>query len=325
MQVVTEAMIMTKAGRRTASVTALRISDTAMLELTNTRMVAMPRPRALTAVLLTPSNGHRPSSCTSPGLLCHRPSAVSSNSFLSAMGRLLWRQLQQGVAVLAEINERLVYRLHHGARGDGGAGELVEVATVLAHRPTLGRGHGQALAIEAENPVSLGQFQLVAQAGGFPMVGHAYAGQLAIGANAHQQVNTATVAVHGHHRQDYCRHLAALSSTPGGGGAGQAQMGAIIDTESIVQQFVVMLVVRQYLIECAHLHALLFGDDPLLGTLLDHGNQADGEDGEQAENQAVAQYRAAGRRHRIHVITLPCPGRAWPCGGRRCAGWCSSR
>src|SRR5690606_26659096 len=114
-------MIMTKAGSRTASVTALRISDTATLEVISTRMVAMPRPSALTVVLLTPSRGHRPSSWTRPGLLCHRPSAASLDNFLSAMVGFLRRHLQQGVAVLAEVDKRVVYCLNHGTWGDGGA------------------------------------------------------------------------------------------------------------------------------------------------------------------------------------------------------------
>src|SRR5690606_3469791 len=78
MQVVSAAMIITNAGRRTAGVTALRITDTAALEQDSTRAVARPRPSALTVELLTPSSGHRPSSCTRPGLFFHRPLIVMS-------------------------------------------------------------------------------------------------------------------------------------------------------------------------------------------------------------------------------------------------------
>ncbi|MNV96118.1 hypothetical protein D3C71_1910840 [compost metagenome] len=73
MQVVSAAMIMTNTGRRTASVTAPRISATAAFEQASTRAVARPMPRALTTELLTPSSGQRPSNCTSPGLFFHRP------------------------------------------------------------------------------------------------------------------------------------------------------------------------------------------------------------------------------------------------------------
>jgi len=78
MQVVSAAMIITKAGRRTAVFTTPRTSDTPMLEHSSTKAVARPRPSALTAELLTPSNGHRPSSCTSAGLFFQRPLTVSS-------------------------------------------------------------------------------------------------------------------------------------------------------------------------------------------------------------------------------------------------------
>ncbi|MNY24257.1 hypothetical protein D3C86_1579620 [compost metagenome] len=73
MQVVSAAMIITKAGRRTAVWVTPRISDTAALEQTSTSMVASARPRALTVELLVPSSGHRPSSWTRPGLFFHRP------------------------------------------------------------------------------------------------------------------------------------------------------------------------------------------------------------------------------------------------------------
>ena len=73
MQVVSAAMIMTKAGRRTAVLTTPRTSDTAVLEHTSTTALARARPRALTVELLTPSSGQRPSSCTSAGLFFHRP------------------------------------------------------------------------------------------------------------------------------------------------------------------------------------------------------------------------------------------------------------
>src|SRR5690606_871584 len=281
-------MIMTKAGRRTASVTALRISDTATLELTSTSMVAMPSPRALTVVLLTPSRGHKPSSCTRPGLLCHRPSAVSSESFFSATGKLLWRQLQQDLTVLAEIDERPVYRLYHRAGSDGSAGELVEVAAILADRPSLGGGYGQAFTIEIKNPVGLGQLQLVAQARGLPMVDHPHARQLAVGADTYQQIATPSVAVHGHHRQDHRADLAGVAPAPGGRGRGQPQVFPVIDRKTVIQQVVVMLVAGQGLVEGAHLHALLFGNDPLGGALLGNSDQPHGENGEQAEDQTVA-------------------------------------
>ena len=70
------AMIITKAGRRTASVTYWRISDTQMLEPISTTRVARPRPRALTTVPVTASSGHRPRICTVAGLLFHSPSML---------------------------------------------------------------------------------------------------------------------------------------------------------------------------------------------------------------------------------------------------------
>ena len=60
MQVTAEAMIITKAGSRTASETILRISDTAVLEQMSTRVVAAARPIALTTLPVTASRGHSP-------------------------------------------------------------------------------------------------------------------------------------------------------------------------------------------------------------------------------------------------------------------------
>src|SRR5690554_1891237 len=85
MQVVSAAIIMTKAGKRTALVTALRINDTAALEQIRTSAVAMAKPKALTVELLVPSNGHKPSSCTKPGLFFHKPLIlISRNDTLMA-------------------------------------------------------------------------------------------------------------------------------------------------------------------------------------------------------------------------------------------------
>ncbi|MNR35554.1 hypothetical protein D3C85_1534080 [compost metagenome] len=78
MQVVRAAMIITKAGRRTAVLTTPRTSDTAVLEQISTTALASARPRALTVELLTPSSGQRPSNWTSAGLFFHRPLRVMS-------------------------------------------------------------------------------------------------------------------------------------------------------------------------------------------------------------------------------------------------------
>src|SRR5690606_25052775 len=117
---------------------------------------------------------------------------------------------------------------------------------------------------------------------------HPHARQLAVGADAYQQIDTPTVAVHGDHRQDHRADLVGVAPTPGGSGGGQAQVFPVIDRKAVIQQVVVMLVVGQDFVEGAHLHALLFGNDPLGGALLGNSDQPHGENGEQAEDQTVA-------------------------------------
>src|SRR5690554_7528605 len=94
MQVVSAAMIITNTGKRTALVTALRISDTAALEQISTSAVAMAKPSALTVELLVPSSGHKPSSCTRPGLFFHKPLIVISRNegFMASPQRQLMVQ-----------------------------------------------------------------------------------------------------------------------------------------------------------------------------------------------------------------------------------------
>src|SRR5690606_41473851 len=80
MQVVSDAMIITKTGKRTASLTILRINETVIFEQVRTSRVASPKPRLLTTEPLTASSGHSPSSWTSAGLLLHNPLRVISPS-----------------------------------------------------------------------------------------------------------------------------------------------------------------------------------------------------------------------------------------------------
>jgi len=77
MAVTTEAITSTNTGRRTSGRTQWRIIDTSTLLTTSVSSVASPRPRALTVVLEMASSGQRPSTCTSAGLLRHRPSTAS--------------------------------------------------------------------------------------------------------------------------------------------------------------------------------------------------------------------------------------------------------
>src|SRR3990167_4529321 len=65
--------------------------------------------------------------------------------------------------------------LDHRARGDGGAGELVELAAVLLHRPARERRVAQRQAGETRDPVALGRFDLVGQAGSLLVAEHAHA------------------------------------------------------------------------------------------------------------------------------------------------------
>ena len=59
---------------RTSGRTTLRMSETVMLDMTSTAVVAMPMPRPLVAEVVVASSGHSPSSATSAWLLFHRPS-----------------------------------------------------------------------------------------------------------------------------------------------------------------------------------------------------------------------------------------------------------
>lgn len=94
-----------------------------------------------------------------------------------------------------EVLKRLVCGLDYGAWGDGGAGHGVEAAAVFADLPLIGWGVGQAASVELGNPLVLGDFDVIAQAGGFVVRCHAYAGDAAIGVNPHQQADFTGIAV----------------------------------------------------------------------------------------------------------------------------------
>jgi hypothetical protein len=57
--------------------TTERMSETVVLETTNTKSVATANPSALTVEAVTASNGHSPNNWTSAGLFFHSPLSVS--------------------------------------------------------------------------------------------------------------------------------------------------------------------------------------------------------------------------------------------------------
>ena len=101
--VTNEAITSTKTGIRNSGRTKLRISDTVTLDPIKTSVVAMPNPRAFTTVPDTANKGHKPSNCTKPGLLYHKPSA-----------KIFWYWLSMGCLpcfVGSELKHRLRHRL----------------------------------------------------------------------------------------------------------------------------------------------------------------------------------------------------------------------
>ena len=76
MAVTTAAMISTKTGKRISDVMECRTNDIKVLDTTSVNMVASPKPRPLTKLVVTAINGHSPSSCTKPGLFFQSPSRV---------------------------------------------------------------------------------------------------------------------------------------------------------------------------------------------------------------------------------------------------------
>ena len=78
MMVTMEAITSTKTGMRTSGRTSERISETVTFDATSVSRVASPSPSPLMKVPVTASNGHRPSSCTNPTLLRHKPSRMMS-------------------------------------------------------------------------------------------------------------------------------------------------------------------------------------------------------------------------------------------------------
>src|SRR5690606_3928725 len=155
--------------------------------------------------------------------------------------------------------------------------------------PTIIRRYAEALAIEAEDPIALGDFELVAQPRRLPMIHNPYASQLAVGADAHQQINAAAVTVHGDRRQDHSADAAILPGAPGGSWRRRPQQAGVGYLEAVLQPVVVVLFIRHDFIQRADLYALAPRGDTLAGHLLDEGNDPGGKDGEDAENQAVAQ------------------------------------
>src|SRR5690606_5854851 len=88
--------------------------------------------------------------------------------------------VHQFVPVRIEVLQRTVDRGDHCARCDGSAGELIEVSTILLYRPAAGLRIIEGLAIEAEDPAAFGEFDLVAQAGGFPVADYAHSSDAAV-------------------------------------------------------------------------------------------------------------------------------------------------
>ena len=75
-------------GNRIVSGIILRINKMEAFDTNRTKSVAEARLRAVTVDVLTASNGHSPSNCTSAGLFFHRESKISL-----VMGALLMGSL----------------------------------------------------------------------------------------------------------------------------------------------------------------------------------------------------------------------------------------
>ena len=96
--------------------------------------------------------------------------------------------------MLGKQLQAVVHPLDHGSRCDGGAGEAVELTAILLHMPPLFIGLLQGEAVEAEDPVALGGFNLVTQPRRFGMADDTYTGQGSCGIDAEQQVDLPTIS-----------------------------------------------------------------------------------------------------------------------------------
>ena len=95
---------------------------------------------------------------------------------------------------------RTVHRFHHSARGNGGAGELVEFAAVAFLPSMLVPRIAKRLSAESQIQ-SERSARWHRPARGFPGVKHAHAGQRAVQSDADQQMDRAAVPIRRNRRQ----------------------------------------------------------------------------------------------------------------------------
>src|SRR5574340_164055 len=180
------ARISTNTGMRTSWEKLLRNMDATAAEPVITKAVASPMPRPLVALLVMAIAGHRPSIMLSTPLFDHNPSrAMVRYSAIVVISVCLLRWSLAGSSFrcfhlialefhylcLVGIEELQTFanRANHCARRDGSAGELVKLATVFLHLPFVERRITDTQAGETQYPIALLHFDLVAQAGGFPV------------------------------------------------------------------------------------------------------------------------------------------------------------
>src|SRR5690554_7283622 len=182
--------------------------------------------------------------------------------------------------------QRLVYRPHDGAGGNGGTGKLVELPPVLFHLPALAGRVVQAAPGQAVDPVAFAGFNFITQPRGFLVLQYAHTRQVAVGHDANQQADAAAVAV----------RCGGLQNDGTGPVIQKGQIGRlcsavaqqrVIQHQGVFQQVVVVAAGRQNFGQGLQLGLLAGCVDAAGGALLDNGDNRHGDGGKQAQYAGV--------------------------------------
>jgi hypothetical protein len=191
--------------------------------------------------------------------------------------------------------ERLAVRLneaqgrgdggHHRPRGDRGAGELVEVAAIAPHPPAWPRRVLQPAPVEGVDPVAAAALDAVAQPRRLLMGQHPHADHAPVAVDAHQEADRSAVAAWRRGLDDQLDRFPVAARPPHRGRPVPAQPGRGLHRDAVRQRVVVPGAGRHDVGQRLQPGGTLGLGDAGGGQVRDGGEQADPQQGDQAQQQ----------------------------------------
>ena len=128
----------------------------------------------------------------------------------------------------------------HGAWGDGRPGHVVELPAILFHFPAFVRRPGQRLPIEMLDPVTMREFDVIAESRGLLVGEHTHTSERSIDRHPDQKFDLTGIAIGGDGFQHHACRCALHARAVDLGAGFESQLRGRRQIQAIVQQVVVM-------------------------------------------------------------------------------------